>query len=86
MQTLTHTEFLAFSKPYKNVKVGIAGKIYIDVKKIVLLKTIKALQANVTFYTLVDKEMKEDIGSIFIEKIDPTLFDEEKEPKKEENV
>lgn len=77
MQTLSHSEFASFAKDYSRIKVEVMGEIYLDVTKAVILKTIKALQANVTFKIMVEKDLENDKGIIFIEKMQPTLFDEE---------
>lgn len=80
-KTLSWEEFLKYIKPYKHIRVGVDceksfnGKIFLRVTKKQIAELVKADKMDVTFTVMVNPNIKDDIGTMFISKMRITLLD-----------
>lgn len=74
-KTLPWNEFLKFVKSYNHLRVGTGGKMFFRVTKKEIKESVRTNRAEVTFDVMVNPNIPNDIGVMFIHKVRCTLLD-----------
>lgn len=86
-EKLKWDEFLKLIKPYRHIRVGVEGgeepfsKIFFRAIKREVIDTVRMNQMDVTFTVMVNPNIANDIGTMFISKMRITGLDNDGYPK-----